>query len=232
MPEPFRSLRVEHSSIVDRVADELRRAIFDGELEPRTPLREVALAESLGVARSTIRESLGLLVADGLAVRETNRGVAVASPDPESVRDVCRARGVLEVAGLRRWPEATEQAREAVRQALTAYADAVAAGASYRTLNHRHLAVHVSLVGLLDSPRLVAMAESLTAELRLALARIDRTRGNARDQVRAHRRLLDLLERGEVDAAADDLAHHLAQAEVDLAAALAPTNHGPVATPE
>jgi hypothetical protein len=53
--EPFGSLSLEHSSTVDRVADELRRAVFDGELESGTPLREVALAESLGVSRPTIR---------------------------------------------------------------------------------------------------------------------------------------------------------------------------------
>jgi len=59
---PFRSLSLEHSSTVDRVAEELRRAVFDGELESGTPLREVALAESLAVSRSTVREALGVLV--------------------------------------------------------------------------------------------------------------------------------------------------------------------------
>ena len=77
--------RLEHASTVDRVAEELRRAVFDGELESGTPLREVALAESLGVSRPTVREALTVLVAEGLATREPNRGVAVATPDPESV---------------------------------------------------------------------------------------------------------------------------------------------------
>src|SRR5689334_24311419 len=98
----FGSLSLEHSSTVDRVADELRRAVFDGELESGTPLREVALAESLGVSRPTVREALGLLVAEGLATREPNRGVSVATPDPDSVRDICRARLVLEGDGVRR----------------------------------------------------------------------------------------------------------------------------------
>jgi DNA-binding GntR family transcriptional regulator len=94
-PEAFGTLHLEHSSTVDRVAEELRRAVFEGELEAGTPLREVALAESLGVSRPTLREALAMLVAEGLATREPNRGVSVASPDPESVRDVARARAVL-----------------------------------------------------------------------------------------------------------------------------------------
>ena len=44
---PFEGLSLEHSSTVERVADELRRAVFEGEIESGTPLREVALAESL-----------------------------------------------------------------------------------------------------------------------------------------------------------------------------------------
>jgi DNA-binding GntR family transcriptional regulator len=211
--DAFGSLHLEHSSTVDRVAEELRRAVFEGELESGTPLREVALAESLGVSRPTLREALALLVAEGLATREPNRGVTVASPDPESVRDVSRAREVLETAGVRHWPTAGEQARDGVRHALAAYEAAVADGASYQELNERHLDIHLSLVGLTESPRLVAMAEAVVAELRLALAQIDRVRRNARDQAGEHHRLLDLLEAGAIDAAAAELSDHLSGAE-------------------
>src|SRR6476659_3713738 len=203
--DAFGSLRLEHSSTVDRVAEELRRAVFEGEIESGTPLREVALAESLGVSRPTLREALALLVAEGLATREPNRGVSVASPDPDSVRDVSRARAVLETAGIQHWPTAGEAARDAVRHALAAYEDAVAAGATYQELNQRHLAIHLSLVGLTGSRRLVAMAESIVAELRLALAQIDRVRRNARDQAGSHLHLLDLLEAGDVDTAVAEL---------------------------
>lgn len=218
--EPFRSLSVEHASTVDRVADELRRAVFEGELDAGTALREVALAESLGVSRSTVREALTLLVADGLATREPNRGVQVATPDPESVRDVCRARAVLESAGVRAWATADEAARDAVRRALVDYTSAVRDGASYQQLNEKHLAIHLSLVGLLGSPRLVAAAESLIGELKLALAQIDRIRRNAHDQAGSHNHLLRLLERGDIDGAAAEIDEHLAGAEAAILEAL------------
>lgn len=210
---PFGSLSLEHSSTVDRVADELRRAVFEGEIESGTPLREVAIAESLGVSRPTVREALAVLVAEGLATREPNRGVSVASPDPESVHDVSTARTVLETAGVRNWPRATEEAKEAVRRALGDYEAAVGHDAPYQELNQRHLAIHLSLVGLTGSPRLVSMAESIVAELRLALAQIDRVRRNARDQAGSHHHLLDLLEAGDVDAAVAELDDHLHGAE-------------------
>lgn len=215
-PGPFGTLSLEHTSTVDRVADELRRAVFDGELESGTALREVALAESLGVSRPTIREALAVLVSEGLATREPNRGVSVAQPDPDSIRDVCRARTVLEVAGARSWPGAGAEARARVRARLEDYTAAVEQHASYQLLNERHLAFHLSLVALVGSPRLEAMATSLCAELRLALAQVDRARQNAPDQAGSHALLVRLLESGDVDATVAELQDHLAGAEVAI----------------
>ena len=218
--ERFASLHLEHSSTVDRVTQELRRAVFEGELESGTPLREVALAETLGVSRPTVREALTVLVAEGLATREPHRGVAVATPEESSVRDVCRARWVLEGAGVRRWAEATTAQRDHVRAALTAYTSAVQVEASYQELNERHLAFHVSLVGLSGSPRLVHMADGLMDELKLALAQVERINRNAHDQAESHTALVRLLEDDDVPGALEFLRDHLAHAEAEIVEAL------------
>jgi DNA-binding GntR family transcriptional regulator len=220
MAEPFATLHLEHSSTVDRAADELRRAIFDGELESGTALREVALAASLGVSRPTVREALTILVAEGIATREPHRGVTVSTPEADSVRDVCAARWVLEGAGVRRWREADESQRARVRETLKDYTSAVRRGGSYQELNERHLAFHVSLVGLTGSARLVAMADNLVVELKLALAQVDRLRRNAHDQADTHTALVQLLEDDDIDAASAFLQQHLADAEVAIIEAL------------
>jgi DNA-binding GntR family transcriptional regulator len=220
MAEPFATLHLEHSSTVDRAADELRRAIFDGELESGTALREVALAASLGVSRPTVREALTILVAEGIATREPHRGVTVSSPEADSVRDVCAARWVLEGAGVRRWREADESQRQLVRATLHDYTSAVRRGGSYQELNERHLAFHVSLVGLTGSQRLVAMADNLVVELKLALAQVDRLRRNAHDQADTHTALVQLLEDDDIDGASAFLQQHLADAEVAIIEAL------------
>ncbi|MEJ7796441.1 MAG: GntR family transcriptional regulator [Nocardioides sp.] len=219
-PGRFATLHLEHSSTVDRVAAELRRAVFDGEVESGTPLRELALAESLSVSRPTVREALTLLVAEGLAIREPNRGVSVASPEAGSVRDVCRARWVLEGAGVRRWREAEHDQRDLVHSTLADYIAAVREHASYQELNERHLAFHVSLVGLTGSPRLVAMADNLVIELKLALAQVDRIRRNAHDQADSHAALVQLLEDDDIDGATEFLRRHLADAEDSIIEAL------------
>lgn len=223
MPEAaarFASLHLEHSSTVERVTQELRRAVFDGELESGTPLRELALAESLGVSRPTVREALTVLVAEGLATREPNRGVSVATPEAGSVSDVCHARWILEGAGVRRWPEATQDQRAEVRTTLEAYTSAVRQGASYQELNERHLSFHVSLVGLTGSQRLVHMADLLMDELKLALAQVDRIRRNAHDQAESHTALVRLLEDDDIPGATAFLRQHLADAEAEIIDAL------------
>ena len=217
MGEQFGTLSLEHSSTVDRVAEELRRAVFDGELESGTPLREVALADSLGVSRPTVREALSVLVAEGLAVREPNRGVAVATPDPASIRDVCRARAVLEGAGVRRWPVAGEELRgRGARRAGELHAPR---SAPARPPGAQRAPPRLPrLAGRPDRLRAAGAAwpSALVAELRLALAQVDRIRRNAHDQADSHTHLVRLLERGDLDGASKYLARHLADAETSI----------------
>ena len=64
------------------------------------------------------------------------------------------------------------------------------------------------------------MAAALNAEIRLALATVDRSRRNARDQVHSHSDLVRLLEEGRIEDAATRLAHHLEGAERSMLGAL------------
>ena len=121
---------------------------------------------------------------------------------------------MLESAGVRRWKEATAEQRDHVRASLAAYTDAVKADDTYQSLNALHLAFHVSLVGLTGSPRLVAMAENLVVELRLALAQVERLRRNAHDQADSHTALVRLLDANRIEG--DDGAHEFLRAHLEL----------------
>ena len=216
---PFSALHpvdLQQVSTVDRVAEELRRSLFDGELRPGTPLREVALADALGVSRSTVREALGFLVAEGIADRVPNKGIRVRRLDPAQVRDVCRARTVIETAGVLRWGEASEADRAEVRRALAAYSELRGTDCTTAEFVAAHLGIHRALAALTGSARLVAATDALHAEVRVALAHVDRARGNAAEQVHSHSHLLDLLEEGRLDDAAAELEAHLAEAESSM----------------
>jgi DNA-binding GntR family transcriptional regulator len=200
---------IDRSSTTDRVADALRDMLFTGEVSPGEALREIGLADAFHVARSTVREALQLLAAEGLVTRFPNRGVVVTELTGEDITEIFGARLVLESAGARCGALGADLT--GVAAALATYATATQSG-SQADITHTHLQFHTSIVALMGNARLVASVEALTGDLRLALASVERKRANARQQVSPHRRLLRLMKSGDVDAAVAELERHLTAA--------------------
>jgi DNA-binding GntR family transcriptional regulator len=211
---------IDRSSTTERVADALRAMLFSGELSPGEPLREIGLADAFQVARSTVREALQVLAAEGLVTRFPNRGVTVTALTAHDVAEIFGARLVLETAGVRAGAAGADLAP--ATEAMDRYARA-SAGRDRVEATRAHLQFHTSLVGLLGNARLLAGAESLTADLRLALATVERQRGNARQQVADHRRLLRLVKAGDTRRAVAELSRHLSAAQASVAAQMGAT---------
>lgn len=210
---------IDRSSTTERVADALRSMLFAGDLTPGEPLREVALAEAFGVSRSTVREALALLTSEGLLTRAPNRGVTVTALTEVDIAEIFEARLLLERAGI------SAAARGVVdlgiaQRALATYAESVRTD-DHLSATRAHLDFHTSLVALLGNARLRAYAEVLTADLRLALASVERARRNARAQVADHRRLLTLARAGDEAAAVAELERHLQAARASVSERLA-----------
>ena len=189
--------------------------MFDGDMAAGTALREVVLAQSFGVSRTTMREALQLLALEGLVTRSPNRGAVVTSLSAEDLEEVFRARRILETAGIQAAGQASPRARHALRAALRAYAES-ATSADHPRATAAHLEFHNALVGLLDSARLTATASALTSNLRLALARVGRERDDAPAQVAEHRRLLRLIEADDIERASAELDDHLTRAQASV----------------
>lgn len=78
------------------VAESIQEAIYQGELRPGDPLREIEFSESLQVARGTVREALRLLQEDGLVEILPHRGAFVTTLTASRVRDIYSVRANLE----------------------------------------------------------------------------------------------------------------------------------------
>lgn len=211
----MREVAIDRSSTAERVAAALRLMMFEGELAGGQPLREVALAGSFAVARSTVREALSILATEGLLTRAPGRGVEVVSLTVADVEEIFQARELLEGAGVRAAGGAAPEALDALRAALDDYAGAAQAG-DPSAATAAHLRFHGALVGLLGSRRLLETAGALTRDLRLALAAVGRRAGDAPEQIQAHRLLLEMVAAGDVDGAAKELGEHLAAAKASL----------------
>lgn len=201
--------QIDRTSTTERVADALREMLFSGEPAPGEPLREVALAEAFQVARSTVREALQTLAGEGLVTRFPHRGVVVTELTGQDIDEIFGARLVLEAAGVGAGAGGADLTPAV--EALATYA-AATEGRDQAAITHAHLQFHTSLVALVGNARLLAQADALTGDLRLALASVERRRANAHQQLAAHRRLLRLVRAGDQAAAGAELERHLVAA--------------------
>jgi DNA-binding GntR family transcriptional regulator len=84
----------------DRVTDAVREAITRGDLEPGRRLTERELGELTGVSRTSLREALRSLQAEGLVERTGTRGLQVAVLTAEVVSELYDVRAPLEAAAV------------------------------------------------------------------------------------------------------------------------------------
>ncbi len=79
-----------------RVIVKIREMILHGELAPGERVREVELANKLGVSRTPVRESLPILAREGVLTHLDTRGFIVRAFTPQEIMDAIDVRGVLE----------------------------------------------------------------------------------------------------------------------------------------
>jgi DNA-binding GntR family transcriptional regulator len=212
---------VSQTSTAERVADAVRNEVVEGRLWPGSRLPEKALADALRVSRNTVREALSQLVAERVLVREAHRGVFVAVPGPEDVRDVYRARRLLEPAAVRFGelaadPVALAEVRAAVTEGQTA-----AAADDWPGVAGANQHFHRALVALAASSRLDQEMRLLLAEMRLVFHRMADIRGFHEPYLHLNDRIAGLLEAGRREEAATRVEEYLTAAEQHILTALA-----------
>jgi DNA-binding GntR family transcriptional regulator len=88
------------NSRVEDVAERIRELVLAGRLRGGTRMSDSLLAREMGVGRSSVREAFRLLTAEGLLER-TTRGLQVATPTVEDVRDAFELRLAVECRAVR-----------------------------------------------------------------------------------------------------------------------------------
>jgi DNA-binding GntR family transcriptional regulator len=89
------------SSLRHQVQDALRNEIVSGRFKPGERLVEQQLYTALDVSRTSLREALRQLEAEGLVEQVPHRGAYVASVDAKDAIQIYDVRGALEVLAVR-----------------------------------------------------------------------------------------------------------------------------------
>jgi DNA-binding GntR family transcriptional regulator len=213
----FDQFALERRSTGEQVAQAIREAILSGRLEPGAHLREATMAEAFGVSRNTLRGAIQVLARDGLVTHRVHRGAFVTELDPEAIADIFRARRIVELSALGGGPGADLAPLEVAQAALR---DAIDVG-DEDGIVMADLAFHRGLADLSRSSRLSTLFSEMEAETRLSALLVGNAHLDSEELYAEHGEILDLLRRGEVDAARELLARHLDSSEQLLLDALA-----------
>jgi DNA-binding GntR family transcriptional regulator len=196
---------------------ELRAAIVEDRYQPGHRLIEQTIASELGLSRTPVREALRMLEAEGLVVREPNRGAVVRPLSSTEVDDLYGLRIQLESYAV---AVATQRATEAELVALRDAADAFSAvwravdGDSLEGVRQVHDAnrrLHDGILAAARHRRLTAMlARTVDTPLVFKAFRSFGPAKTERSDV-FHHLIVEAMSRREPERASALMAEHIAQ---------------------
>lgn len=195
----------------------LRKAVSAGAYAPGTKLNEVTVAQQLGVSRNTLREGFATLAADGIVDQIPHRGVFIASPTADTIRDLYRARAVVEPGALL-W--GLDLDVDALDRIVLDTESAVAADDS-APVAASNQAFHRTIVEAAGSLLLDEEMDRVLARMRLVFLTAEREWPTLHGEfVSVNRRIVSLLRAGDRAGAAEALRASLVDTGEALAAKL------------
>jgi DNA-binding GntR family transcriptional regulator len=222
-PAPELSLRVGRvaAPLREQVLEIVRQAILDFRYEPGQRLIERELIEQIGVSRTTIREVLRELDAEGLVATIPQKGVVVVVPSREEAAELYDVRAALEALAARRFVErASDEQVAQLRQAVEAFERVVGEGGDIRAVLRAKDDIYDVLLDGAGSGAIRTILGALQARVRMLRRKSLSRPGRPRRAVGEMYVLLDAVEARDAEAAARACMAHLEQAAASGTAAL------------
>jgi len=197
------------SSLADKAYHAIRGLIVSLELAPGAVIDERALIERLGIGRTPVREALRRLAQERLVEVYPRRGMFVTGVDVRELARLSEVRVVLEPEAARL---AAERATEADRVELTALIDELDAGGNeLMGLDERiHRAVYRAAHNDLLEATLEQYYVLATRIWSIALGHAYEARAHEIEEaVEAHRTLLEAINDGDGERAAETMRAHV-----------------------
>lgn len=185
----------------------LRRAILSGELSGGTRLVQADLAELLEVSTTPVREALRDLASEGLIRFDPHRGAVVQELSGDELREIYMIREILEPVALRL---AVPKMDADILAELRRLHEQMAEEPNSADWVDANRAFHLAIYDAAGSPRLSAIIRSLEDSSVMYIgASLKDVPSLRSDAVHDHAAILDALERGDADAAAEAVVAHL-----------------------
>jgi DNA-binding GntR family transcriptional regulator len=154
-------------SYVDFAVDAVRAAIVEGRIKPGERIKELPLADQLGISRGPIRDALKLLERDGLVELIPNRGAVVPEIHAVDVLEVYALRAGLGSLALHKLMlDGPVPVKRLERELTRMRTKSVAEG---------DLGYQEAIIAAAQLPRVLAEFERLTWQVRIFIASLEVT---------------------------------------------------------
>jgi DNA-binding GntR family transcriptional regulator len=215
------------SRLSERLRESIEEEIATGKLLPGSRLDEVELARRYGVSRTPIRESLNLLLGEGLVENRARRGAVVAQITPHRLMEMFEVMAELEAMcarlAARRMIDDELAAFEAIHEECRAAAGSRDTDAYFYANERFHFALYAGSHNSFLFEQAASLQRKLRPYRRLQL----RVRNRLQRSFDEHQAIVDALRAGDTELAVSSVRSHVViQGErfADLVASLTQLN--------
>jgi len=191
------------------IAEQLKRKIWNQEVQFGERLLESDLAEYYDVSRSTVREALRILENEELVISQARKGTYVVELSEKDRDEIMELRALLETHAFR---QATAHLKKAHFMELDAIINEMKTQAkekSWSNLFDLDMRFHSYIVQLSDNVRLIKIYNSIQVQIRTLFVHLDQYYSSYEAFCEEHEQLLDALKTKDVHKITQQVQDHI-----------------------
>ncbi|RAS72790.1 GntR family transcriptional regulator [Priestia endophytica] len=198
------------------VANELKRRIWEGEIEFGDRLMEPDLSANLGVSRSSLREALQLLEHEGLVVSAPRRGTFVNKFEKKDLKEIYEARLLIEVYAFEKAVQnIKEEDIKELESKVQRMKESIQGGKWDEILN-LDLEFHAYVVNLCNNATMIKFYNLILVQIRTFLSRLSRHYPNLESLYEEHKEMLEAIKTRDEKVVKEKVIEHIQDAGMRL----------------
>lgn len=194
---------MEFKSLNEAAYSIIRKKILRGEFELGSRLREDVLAEQITISRTPVREAINRLVADGIIIKKSQRGLYLINPKPEQIEDNIDIRLCLEKLAIEKSIERlTDDGIEEISNSLIEFEKALKQQ-DYDVCNELDSHFHTLIAKMSRNGRLMSLLDDLSAFFQLVRKEEKKNHPEKKNKrtLKEHRRIAEAIKKRDILAA-------------------------------
>lgn len=179
------------------IAEELKRLIYSGEIQPGDRLNEAALALRMGTSRGPIREAIRMLAGLGLVTAVPNRGVFVRQISVREMLEIYELRALVFGFAAERASEHVDDSHRTELEELLDRMDTACEAGDGTLYYELNLRFHTVILELCGNQRAHQAYDDYIKELHLFRRSYFNAPGNMRRSNTEHRAIFEAIAKGD-----------------------------------